>query len=175
ILVREPVCPVGRGAQTRIPLPTVDTVKTIIHRPEDYEIGDWVFQGLRENAGLGDEIVRGDVRGALDLLMSRIPKIRLIVQTRKGGVSWTSTEDVRASEFLIQCPGELVHVNIGVEFRGIKGEGNAGGSALFVHYGLETSQVGEGGRHWSVLVRGHVALELERHQTRQACRSEEHT
>src|SRR5260370_10620305 len=158
ILVREPVCPVGRGAQTRIPLPTVDTVKTIIHRPEDYEIGELVFQCLRENAGLGDEIVRGDVRRALDLLMSRIPKIRLIVQTRKGGVSCTSTEDVRASEFLIQCPGELVHVNIGVEFRGLTGARNARGSAIFVHYGLETSQVGEGGRHWSFIISVHPAL-----------------
>src|SRR6266851_7421328 len=101
--------------------------------------------------------------------MSGTPKIRLIVQAHKSRVRGTCSKDSHARELLIQGPCELVHVNIGVELGGIEGERNAGNSALLVHHRLETSQVGEGGKHWAVLIRGHVALELKGHKTCQAC------
>ena len=101
--------------------------------------------------------------------MGRVPEFRLIVQTDERGVSGTCPENTHSGKFLIQGPGEFVHVHVGVCGGRRDRERNAGDCALLVHHLFETRQIRRvGNAHRPALVTGHQALELDGHQACQA-------
>src|ERR1700680_864806 len=137
-----------------------------MHRPEDDNIGKLILQGFREIDGLGYVVVRGDGSRTLYFEVSGVPKLRLVIQADKSGMSGIGAEDPHAREFLVQCPDEFVHVDVGVRCGWHDGERNIRDGNLFVADRLEAGQIGRiAYAHGTVLVRGHQALKLEGDET----------
>jgi len=83
ILVREPVCSIGRGRE--LTLPVVDTLKSVVHRPENHDVRELVFQGLGQGDGPCDVVVRRHRIVPLDFEVRRVPQLRLVIQTDESG------------------------------------------------------------------------------------------
>src|ERR1700683_575951 len=106
ILVREPIRAAGCGAQ--LSLPVVDTLKSVVHWPENHHIWKLVLQRLRDGNGLGDISVRRHRVRALHFQMRGVPQLRLVVQTDESGMRGIRAKNSHAGEFLIKRPYKFV-------------------------------------------------------------------